>query len=82
MAYVLLILINDEVHKKSTGIYLQQDGRKLSAVLCRKSQQCLEQVHNITTLRLYLFSRNVFALDTFFPMADAFQEKYDPEGST
>jgi hypothetical protein len=30
----------------------------------------------------YLFSRNVFALDTFFPIADAFQEKYDPEGST
>jgi hypothetical protein len=31
---------------------------------------------------MYLFSRNVLALDTFFPMADAFQEKYDPEGST
>jgi hypothetical protein len=30
----------------------------------------------------YLFSRNVFALDTFFPIADAFHEKYDPEGST
>lgn len=31
---------------------------------------------------MYLFSRNVFALETFFPIADAFQEKYDPEGST
>jgi len=31
---------------------------------------------------VYLFSRNVFALETFFPIADAFQEKYDPEGST
>ena len=29
-----------------------------------------------------LFSRKVFALDTFFPIADAFQEKYEPEGST
>jgi hypothetical protein len=24
---------------------------------------------------IYLFSRNVFAFDTFFPIADAFQEK-------
>jgi hypothetical protein len=31
---------------------------------------------------VYLFSRNVFAFDTFFPIADAFQEKYDPDGST
>jgi len=30
----------------------------------------------------YLFSRNVFALDTFFPIAEAFQEKYEPDGST
>lgn len=30
----------------------------------------------------YLFSRNVFALETFFPMAEAFQEKYEPDGST
>lgn len=30
----------------------------------------------------HLFSRNVFALDTFFPIAEAFQEKYEPDGST
>lgn len=29
-----------------------------------------------------LFSRNVFAFETFFPMAEAFQEKYEPDGST
>ena len=29
-----------------------------------------------------LFSRNVLALDTFLPIADAFHEKYDPDGST
>ena len=31
---------------------------------------------------MHLFSRNVLALDTFFPIAEAFQEKYEPEGST
>lgn len=30
----------------------------------------------------HLFSRKVFALDTFFPIAEAFQEKYEPDGST
>ena len=29
----------------------------------------------IDTSSIYLFSRNVFAFDTFFPIADAFQEK-------
>jgi hypothetical protein len=29
----------------------------------------------------YLFSRNVFALQTFLPIAVAFQGKYEPEGS-
>lgn len=29
-----------------------------------------------------LFSRNVFALETFFPIAEAFHEKYEPDGST
>lgn len=30
----------------------------------------------------HLFSRNVLALETFFPIAEAFQEKYEPDGST
>jgi hypothetical protein len=30
----------------------------------------------------YLFSRNVFAFETFFPIAEAFHEKYEPDGST
>jgi hypothetical protein len=47
----------------------------------------IDSVHNIwltseVRSSTYLFSRNVFALDTFFPIADAFQEKYDPDGST
>lgn len=29
----------------------------------------------------YLFSREVFEFDTFLPIADAFQENYDPDGS-
>lgn len=37
---------------------------------------------NSTSELKYLFSRNVFALETFFPMAEAFQEKYEPDGST
>jgi len=30
----------------------------------------------------YLFSRNVFAFETFFPIAEAFHEKKEPDGST
>jgi hypothetical protein len=33
-------------------------------------------------VKAYLFSRNVLALETFFPIAEAFQEKYEPDGST
>lgn len=46
-----------------------------------KSQK--NKTMKVITQRInHLFSRNVFALETFFPMAEAFQEKYEPEGST
>lgn len=37
---------------------------------------------HLWTKSTHLFSRNVFALETFFPMAEAFHEKYEPDGST
>lgn len=36
----------------------------------------------VINAKAYLFSRKVFALETFFPIAEAFQEKYEPDGST
>lgn len=36
----------------------------------------------VINVEAYLFSRNVFAFETFFPIAEAFQEKYEPDGST
>lgn len=36
----------------------------------------------VINVKAYLFSRKVFALETFFPIAEAFQEKYEPDGST
>jgi hypothetical protein len=36
----------------------------------------------IITVKAYLFSRNILALETFFPIAEVFHEKYEPDGST
>lgn len=41
-----------------------------------------ERTQVIEKQNRYLFSRNVLALETFFPIAEAFQEKYEPDGST
>jgi hypothetical protein len=87
-----LILINDEVHRINWNLFTINDGRKLSMTE-ENYQRYYVTTHSSVSVYsasaqhyyneiMYLFSRNVFAFDTFFPMADAFQEKYDPEGST
>ena len=43
---------------------------------------CLVFLGSYLSMFRHLFSRNVFAFVIFFPIADAFQAKYDPEGST
>lgn len=44
----------------------------------RRNQKTFQQLLH----SYYLFSRNVFAFETFFPIAEAFHEKYEPDGST
>jgi hypothetical protein len=82
MAYVLLILINDELHKINWDLFTIGWKKIISSTISQITTVFRASAQHYYTLRLYLFSRKVFALDTFFPMADAFQEKYDPEGST
>jgi hypothetical protein len=48
----------------------------------RRYRDNIHRYRVIINVKAYLFSRNVLALETFFPIAEAFQEKYEPDGST
>lgn len=65
------------------NITMHHMSKKKALLNSKKKKTRERQPQHTENLSInYLFSRNVFALETFFPMAEAFQEKYEPEGST
>ena len=54
-------------------------SKPMSSLYLRSDQTMLTVLHTYDT---YRFSRNVFALTMFFPIALAFHAQKDPDGST
>jgi hypothetical protein len=70
--YMLLILINVwKVIRRLNAIYYDHQIKKAAPEALTVINTC----GNMDRFFIYLFSRNVLAFDTFFPIADAFQEK-------